>query len=164
MVDQGMDHSTAIRQFPYGLYVVGSSRNGHPLLILVNWLTQVSFAPPLIAVSIELNSKMHQFISTSGYFTVNVLPAGHTELARAFLKNQDVVSGGLIGGREFTATRHGAPVIAEASASLECHVKHSYEAGDHTLFVGEVIWSVVNIETTGMTLKESGLSYRRKTK
>ena len=70
-----IDHSQVLRQFPYGLYLVGASRNGHPLVILANWVTQVSFVPPLVAAAIEVDSKMHQFIRDSGYFSVNVLPS-----------------------------------------------------------------------------------------
>lgn len=157
-----MDQSQVLRQFPYGLYLVGSSRNGHPLVILANWVTQVSFSPPLVAVAIEHESKMHQFISDSGYFSVNVLPAGNAQLPRDFLKSQEPKEG-TISGHPFQASRHGSPLIDDASSSLECQVVAAHEAGDHTLFVGQVIHGQVNGETAGITLKESGLSYYKKT-
>lgn len=156
-----VDHSQVLRQFPYGLYLVGASRNGHPLVVLANWVTQVSFSPPLVVVSIELQSKIHQFITVSGYFSVNVLPAGNTELARSFLKSQEMREG-KINGHSVELTKHGSPMIGEASAWLECKVETAHEAGDHTLFVGQVIHSHANFESAGMTLRESGLNYRKK--
>jgi flavin reductase (DIM6/NTAB) family NADH-FMN oxidoreductase RutF len=156
-----VDHSQVLRQFPYGLYLVGASRNGHPLVILANWVTQVSFSPPLVAAAIEVESKMHQFITDSGYFSVNVLPAGNIDLPKAFLKGQEPREG-FINGHAFHPARHGSPLIEPASSCLECQVVSTSEAGDHTLFVGQVIYSIQNFPSPGMTLKESGLSYYRK--
>ncbi|RPH35565.1 flavin reductase [bacterium] len=155
------DHSQVLRQFSYGLYLVGASRNGHPLVILANWVTQVSFSPPLVAVSIEVESKMHQFIADSGHFSVNVLPAGKVELARAFLKSQEPREG-LINGHEFRIGRHGSPLLEEASSYLECQITAAHDVGDHTLFVGQVIHSQLNFQSPGITLRESGLSYHKK--
>lgn len=157
-----MDHSQVLRQFPYGLYLVGSSRNGHPLVILANWVSQVSFSPPLVAVAIERESKVHQFISDSGYFSVNVLPAGNTQLPRDFLKSQEPKEG-TINGHPFQVSRHGSPLIDDAGSSLECQVVAAHEAGDHTLFIGQVIQSNLIDQSPGITLRESGLSYHKKT-
>ncbi len=156
-----IDHSQVLRQFPYGLYLVGASRNGHPLIILANWVTQVSFSPPLVAFAVEVQSKMHEFIADAGYFSVNVIPAGNPELARAFLKSYEP-KGGLINGHPFQLGRHGSPLIDEANSRLECRVVSSHETGDHTLFVGQVIQSQLLGQGPGMTLKESGLNYQKK--
>src|SRR5258708_24676552 len=71
----------ALRLFTYGLYVVmcadGEEVNG----FTANWLTQASFDPPLLAVSVENDSKSLPMIIDSGKFTVNVLRSGQRELA-----------------------------------------------------------------------------------
>jgi flavin reductase (DIM6/NTAB) family NADH-FMN oxidoreductase RutF len=156
-----MDHSQVLRQFPYGLYLVGASRNGHPLVILANWVMQVSFSPPLLAVAVEVESKMHTYISDAGYFSVNVLPTGDTDFPRAFLKSQEPKNGE-INGHPFRQGRHGSPLIEDAASFLECQVVARHESGDHTLFVGQVMQSFLNSQTPGITLKESGLSYYKK--
>ncbi len=155
------DHSPVLRQFPYGLYLLGSSRNGHALVILANWVTQLSFSPPLIGIAIEIGSRMHQYISDSGFFSVNVLPEGGADLAKDFLKSQDPKDK-RINGHPFSLARHGSPIIEDASSCLECRIVDSIETGDHTLFIGQVIQSQVNSVSPGMTLKESGLSYFKK--
>jgi flavin reductase (DIM6/NTAB) family NADH-FMN oxidoreductase RutF len=129
--------------------------------MLANWVTQVSFSPPLIALAAELESKMHQFITDSGYFSVNVIPTGNIDLARGFLKSHEPKDG-TMNGHPFHLGRHGSPFIEEASACLECQVIARQEAGDHSLFVGQVIQSLVNSQSPGMTLKESGLNYYKK--
>jgi flavin reductase (DIM6/NTAB) family NADH-FMN oxidoreductase RutF len=157
-----MDHSQVLRQFPYGLYLLGASRNGHPLVILANWVMQVSFSPPMVAAAIEVESKMHQYITDSRHFSVNVLPMGNTDLPKAFLKSQEPRDG-LINGHPFQMGRNGSPLITDASSSLECQVVASQEAGDHTIFMGLVLHSALHSRTPGITLRESGLSYHKKT-
>jgi flavin reductase (DIM6/NTAB) family NADH-FMN oxidoreductase RutF len=45
-----------LRTFTYGLYAVGVARGDERNLFTANWLTQVSFDPPLLAVSVENDS------------------------------------------------------------------------------------------------------------
>ena len=55
-----MDPNTkklALRQFTYGLYAVTCIEGNEVNAFTANWLTQISFEPPLVAVSIENNSK-----------------------------------------------------------------------------------------------------------
>ena len=42
---------TALRMIPYGLYVLtAAGKDGRKSAATVNWVTQASFAPPLVAV------------------------------------------------------------------------------------------------------------------
>src|SRR5712671_2194964 len=70
-----------LRTFTYGLYAVGCANEGEVNIFTANWLTQVSFDPPLIAVSVENASKSLPMILRSRKFTVNVLRSGERELA-----------------------------------------------------------------------------------
>lgn len=47
---------TTLRMIPYWLYVLGT-RNGDELgASTINWLTQTSFTPPLIAMGVKKDS------------------------------------------------------------------------------------------------------------
>ena len=70
-----------LRTFTYGLYAVSCANEGEVNIFTANWLTQVSFDPPLIAVSVENASKSLPMILRSRKFTVNVLRSGDRELA-----------------------------------------------------------------------------------
>ena len=52
---------TALRMIPYGMYVLTSkSQDGQEVsAATVNWLTQTSFAPPLVAVGVKGDSTAH---------------------------------------------------------------------------------------------------------
>ncbi len=70
-----------LRTFTYGLYAVSCANEGEVNVFTANWLTQVSFQPPLLAVSVENISKSLPMILRSRKFTVNVLRSGDRELA-----------------------------------------------------------------------------------
>ena len=74
---------------PYGLYVVGSLNGTVPATIVANWVTQVSFSPPWVAIAVEADSRMREYIGRSGLFSVNILPSGGRDLAKAFLKGSN---------------------------------------------------------------------------
>jgi len=154
------DGKAVLGRIPYGLYIVGSVNGDRVAAIVANWVVQVSFHPQLVAVSVEQDSQMRRHIDSSGVFSVNILPAGGKELAQVFLKsNEPVVN--QIQGREFSRALHGSPFLREALACVECRVVQRVEAGDHILFVGEVVDAITHREGEALTLRETGWSYQK---
>ncbi len=153
----------ALQSFPYGLYVVGSTKDATIRTIVVNWATQVSFYPPLVAIAIEDDSQMRDLIQQSGIFSLNVLPTGSTETARAFMK-ATAPEGNTVNGHEFRLSSHGAPFLNGASVSIECKVVNSFPTGDHITFIGEVVEAVTHKDGDALTLKETGWRYQRPAK
>jgi len=146
---------------PYGLYVVGSLNGGVAAAMVANWLTQVSFSPPCVALAVEADSRMRAWIGASGVFSVNLLPSGARAAARAFLKSPQA-DGETIGGRPFLQGKNGTPFLTEARASFECRVRQMLEVGDHVVFVGEVVDAVLRKgEDDVLTLRETGWRYRK---
>ena len=93
---------TALRMIPYGMYVLTTkSQDGEDVgAATVNWLTQTSFSPPLVAVGIKADSGTHQHIKDTGVFAVNVIGSEQKDMAFTFFKpNQR--DGNSIGGEEF---------------------------------------------------------------
>lgn len=151
----------ALQRIPYGLYVVGSLREAVPATMIANWVSQVSFHPPCVAIAVESASKMRGYIEASKIFCVNILPAGSTVTAKAFLKSPEAVEA-TIAGQRFTRGKHGTPFLAGASASIECRVLTSVAIGDHVLFVGEVVDAAVRQEGEEvLTLRETGWKYSK---
>lgn len=55
-----MDANTkkqALRLFTYGLFAVSCADPGNVNIFTANWITQASFEPPLLALSVENDSK-----------------------------------------------------------------------------------------------------------
>jgi flavin reductase (DIM6/NTAB) family NADH-FMN oxidoreductase RutF len=130
---------TALRMIPYGLYVL-TSRSGDDRIAAatVNWVTQASFQPPLVAVGVKVDSNPHEIIKQSRVFALNVLGKGQQALAFAFFKPAERV-GNLIGGEPFSPGQSGAPILTNAAAFIDCSLVDTVERGDHSVFIGEVI-------------------------
>jgi flavin reductase (DIM6/NTAB) family NADH-FMN oxidoreductase RutF len=126
------------RALLHGVYVVTAKDGERVNGMTAAWVSQVSFKPLLIAVSIAPERYTHELIERSGYFAVNSLHDGQAELARSF---------GFRSGRRadkfenvaHTSAANGSPVLSEAAAFVECKVVQRVSVGDHTLFVGEVV-------------------------
>jgi len=147
-----------LRTFTYGLYAVSCASESEVNIFTANWLTQVSFDPPLVAVSIENASKSLPMILRSGAFTVNVLRSGERELAgklgKSALKHPAKLDG--IG---FDIGEKGCPILREALAWVDCEVRHTVEAGDSTLVVGEVVGIGMLGDGLPLTMNEAGFRH-----
>ena len=65
---------TALRMIPYGIYVLtADDGKGGVAAATVNWVTQASFAPPLVVVGVKADSGAHAVIKDAGAFALNIL-------------------------------------------------------------------------------------------
>ena len=148
----------ALRLFTYGLYAISCADEGEVNTFTANWLTQISFEPPLLALSVENDSKSLPMIQRSRKFTVNVLHSGQRELAGKLGKSA-LFHPEKLAGIEYELGANGCPVLSGALAWVACEVRHSVEAGDSTLFVAEVVDVGMLGEGEPLTMKEAGFRH-----
>jgi len=68
---------TALRMIPYGIYVLtAKGSDGSIAAATVNWVTQTSFNPPLVAVRVKADAGAHGLSRQSGLFDLNILGKG----------------------------------------------------------------------------------------
>ena len=131
------ERRACLRLLTYGLYAVTVHRGTEHSAFTANWLTQVSFDPPLLALSVENGSHSIRFIQDSGVFTVNVLPRGALEtagtLGRRWAKVPDKLD-----RVAWNAGPNGCAVLHEALGYIECSVDAALPAGDSTLFLARI--------------------------
>ncbi len=123
-------------QFVTGITVVTTlDSGGHPHGMTVNSFSSVSLDPPLVLVSIDLkNAILGHFISSS-WFAINILAEHQEQLSRRFSSTaENRFSRRKTGMRELV----GTPLLDGVLAHLECSVVRTFEAGDHTVLIGEV--------------------------
>lgn len=129
---------TVLRMIPYGLFVLtAADTDGNMAAGTINWITQASFQPPLVAVGVKVDSFVHRLIARSGAFVVNVLGKDQQQVAYTFFKPVRR-EGDQIGGEPFKTGQTGAPLLKNVPAYFECEVRGQVAQGDHTVFVGEV--------------------------
>ncbi len=148
----------ALRSFTYGLFAVSCTDQGEVNVFTANWLTQVSFEPPLLALSVENDSKSLPMIQRSRAFTVNVLRSGQRELAgklgKSAIQHPDKLT-----GIEYTLGANGCPLLSDALAWVACEVRHTVGAGDSTIMVAEVVDAGISGEGQPLTMNEAGFRH-----
>lgn len=147
-----------LRTFTYGLYAVSCADAGEINAFTANWLTQVSFEPPLLALSVENDSKSLPMIQRSRKITVNVLKVGDRELAgqlgKSALQHPDKLA-----GVDYVIGENGCPILNAALAWVACEVRHTAPAGDSTLLIVEVVDVGMISEGTPLTMAEAGFRH-----
>jgi flavin reductase (DIM6/NTAB) family NADH-FMN oxidoreductase RutF len=147
-----------LRTFTYGLYAISCVDGDEVNAFTINWLTQVSFDPPMLAASVENITKSLPMILHSRVFTVNVLRSGGRELAaklgKSALKQPDKLK-----GVAYHIGANGCPILDDALAWVACEVRHTAPAGDSTLVVAEVVDVGMLGEGQALTMVETGFRH-----
>lgn len=122
----------------HGVYIITTRIKEKINGMTAAWVSQASLQPLMLMVSVAPARHTHRLIKESGYFAINTLSEDQRDLAKHF---------GFKSGREvdkfeglsFFDAPQGSPVLSDALAFFECKLSNSFTAGDHTLFVGNVI-------------------------
>jgi flavin reductase (DIM6/NTAB) family NADH-FMN oxidoreductase RutF len=149
----------ALRMITYGLYVLGTRQGDTINGATINWLTQASFEPPLVAMGIKRDSDAYLHLKDGDKtFAISILESGQKDLAFAFFK-PTTVDGTNLNGYEYETKETGAPIIVDAPAWFEGRVTDVVARGDHAVIVGEVTNAGVRREAKPLTLAEVGVFY-----
>jgi flavin reductase (DIM6/NTAB) family NADH-FMN oxidoreductase RutF len=150
----------ALRAINYGLYVLTAIEGDQVGAAGVNWLTQASFDPPLIAVAVKADSDSHAIIERTGAFAVNVLGEDQLDIGKAFFRTTTVEDGMLNGYRFEPGPETGAPLLVDLPYWWEARVTDTIARGDHTVFVAEVVNAGVRDDSvTPLLLRSTGMNY-----
>jgi flavin reductase (DIM6/NTAB) family NADH-FMN oxidoreductase RutF len=129
------DFKRALGQFATGVTVVTTKgAQGGPLGLTVSAFASVSLEPPLVLVSIDNRSEVHDGFEATGKFAVSVLAEDQEEVSQRFAFGTHKFDASLVLGA------HGMYLVPGALAHIECRVGAAHVAGDHTIYVGEVLW------------------------
>ena len=147
---------------PSGLYIVGSRAGERRNGMTLNWATQVSSDPKLLAVSVEKAAFTHELIGESGVFTLNIVAREDRAIVRKFTKPVEVDGAAhTMNGFAFHDGRTGAPILDQAVGYLECEVRQSVDLGGHTLFIGEIVDAGFQLseETEVLRMEDTKMNY-----
>ncbi|GAC1354400.1 MAG: flavin reductase family protein [Ktedonobacteraceae bacterium] len=148
----------ALRLFTYGLYAVMCADQNGVNGFTANWLTQVSFDPPLLAVSIENNAKSLGMVLNSRKFSINVLRTGQRELA-GILGKSALRAPDKLADIPYTITDAGYPILQSALCWVACEVRQTVPTGDSTLVVAQVVDAGMLAEGQPLTMAEAGFRH-----
>lgn len=155
---------TVLRWFTYGLYAVTVATNSqNPSddevgTFTANWLSQASFEPPLLMLSVEADSHSLPLIRAAGCFAVNVFASGQRELAGHFGKKTRHV-GNKLTGIPYHWSDSGLPILDDALGYVVCDVESEVPAGDSVVVIARVVEAIVLREGSPLTMAEAGFRH-----
>lgn len=147
---------SVLRQLTNGVYVVGVAHAGRTNAFTAAWLTQVSFDPLLVALSINPSNASHPLLTAERAFAVSVIGRGRQDIALHFGTRSGRETDKLRGVR-WRPSPLGLPILSEAAAWLDCRVTATMPAGDHELVVARVVGGgILDGSLTPMAYAETG--------
>lgn len=137
----------ALGTFATGVTVITTRSPDEPYGMTANAFSSVSLDPPLVLVCVVNATQGCELIARNGVFAVNVLAREQEPLSR-FFSSRDRPRG----ADAFNDISHrdgvtGCPLLDGICAYFDCRVAAQHVAGDHTIFVGEVLDLGVQADT-----------------
>ncbi len=122
--------------FATGVTIITTiSKDGTPYGLTANAFMSVSLEPPLLLISVDKKAESYPYFEQSRVFTVNILRDDQEALSRKF-----AVSGGnKFEGVAYHRGANNVPILEDTLAHIECRLYATYDGGDHTLYLGEVL-------------------------
>lgn len=138
------DFRNALGTFATGVTIVTAPcpKPGEYIGITANSFSSVSLDPPLVLFSVGKRAYSLRAFLSARHFAVNVLSRAQLELGNRFAR----ASSDKWSGVKFELWDYDCPVFPGSVASFECSIHHTYEGGDHVIFVGHVEHMAVDPE------------------
>jgi flavin reductase (DIM6/NTAB) family NADH-FMN oxidoreductase RutF len=141
-----LDFRAALGAFATGVTVITTTGDGQHYGMTVNAFSSLSLDPPLVLVCGIAGNAGSQQIAANGCFAVNILAVDQEPLSRYFASRDRPRGRDAFRDVPHTTGASGAPLIDGVVAHLDCRLERSYTAGDHEIFIGEVLSLQVNRE------------------
>lgn len=126
-----------MRRFPTGVTVLTVHDGEQIHGMTANSFTSVSLDPTLVLVCIDKRNVTHSLVKHAGHFALNILGEHQEHLAKRFAKQVAQPADPFADIQHHRAAT-SAPIFDECIAYVDCRLVATHDAGDHTVFIGEV--------------------------
>ncbi len=127
---------SVLGRFASGITVVTAvDTAGRDVGMTVSAFASVSLQPPLVSVCIDHAASMYDALRGAARFGVSILASDQEALSRRFAA---IESSHRFDGIGYERGESGVVLLDDALAHIECVQVGQHEAGDHTVFIGEV--------------------------
>jgi flavin reductase (DIM6/NTAB) family NADH-FMN oxidoreductase RutF len=134
----------ALGRYGSGVTVVTTVVDGEDHAITVSAFTSVSLEPPLVLVCIDKTARFHEAVLRSGRWALSIINESGQDAATWFALRGRPLDGQLEKVTYRRGEFSGAGLLDDAIAWLECRTWRTYDGGDHTIVVGEVVTAEVD--------------------
>ena len=130
------DLRDALAQFATGVTVIcAPDPDGRFVGFTASSFNSVSLDPPLVLWSLNRSAACLAAFESAEHYAINVLAHDQTDLANRFSRPH----ADRFAGVPYRLGGAGVPLIDGCIAWFECRHHARYRAGDHILFIGEVV-------------------------
>ena len=134
----------AMRAWTTGVAILTASHNGETYGMTINSFNSLSLDPPIVGVTVQNTTHIHDLIERAQVFGVTILAATQRDLAEDFAGRKHGAD--RMAGVDLHPLVSGAPLLTDGLASLDCRVTQAIPLGKNTLFLAEV--AAVKIHST----------------
>ena len=129
----------ALGRFATGIAVITTRADGRDHAMTINSFASVSLDPPLVLFSCEKIARFHEAITIAGTWAASILGDHQADASRWFAKRGRPFDDQFAAFATRPADAVDALVLDGSLATVECRTIGSYDGGDHTVIVGEVV-------------------------
>jgi flavin reductase (DIM6/NTAB) family NADH-FMN oxidoreductase RutF len=130
----------ALGRIPQGLYILTAAYEHRRRGVMVSWVQQASFEPPMVLVSLRKGREIVPLIHESHAFALSQVSEEDKLTLKKFadgLRPGQRHDDDPLAGIETMRRATGAPIICKALSFMDCElVRHIDVEGDHDLYVG----------------------------
>ncbi|WP_262852130.1 flavin reductase family protein [Mumia quercus] len=126
-------------RFASGVTVATTVVDGVDHAMTASAFCSVSLDPPLVLVVVDRRNRFHDAVLASGTWGVSVLSEDGQDDASWLARRGRPLEDQLDRVPHRRGARTGAALLERAIAWLECRTWQTYDGGDHTIVVGEVV-------------------------
>lgn len=128
----------AMRQLAGGISVITVGTRSHRSGLTATSVSSLSADPPLVIFCMSRASSSWQLLEQSRAFAINVLAPKHHRIAERFSGRSGEKGHERYVGATWSELVTGAPILADAVASLDCVVDELIERHNSAIVVGRV--------------------------
>ncbi len=130
---------SAMARLPGGVSVVSTRWRGADHAATVSAMLSVSLEPPIVVISLHVDSRIRDALDQVGGWAVSVLADDQGPIADWLASPGRPVVGQLARVPHHRAPESGATWIDGAAAWVDCRTREIVSAGDHDLVLGDVV-------------------------
>lgn len=140
------DFRDALGAFATGVTVITTQGTEQAYGMTANAFSSVSLDPPLILVCVIKGTEGSASIEKNGVFAVNILAADQEPISRYFSSRDRPRGAAAFRQISHSRAASGSPILDDCAAYLDCRLHAAHEAGDHVVYIGEVMAMGVNLD------------------
>jgi len=157
----------ALHKLSNGYYILTAVKPGDELKTrdkdyiaagIINWVSQISFDPVQVGISVKIDSHLNETIDYSDSFTLHVLSDKQKDWVDAFSTKSEI-TGDKINGMPYSL-KDDHIEFEDTLATIACKLSNSVRCGDHTLHIGEVKEAKGLKSGTPLTTQERASKYQ----